>query len=287
MAKKFFLYGENEYTAKSFIKNHFHRYTVVDKSESFREYITQLDQLGLFGSNDVLVFYNVLSDVTDSFETLERTTADWLIWQTSAKGGLRKKERSKWEKIAEFKEFPHFSPYEVKNWLKQQSDAGGLQLSSAVVNQLIELHGNNLYALEQELRKLKSYGANVTPALLLEMSVSSVEEDLFGLLDAVATKDAQKLKQSLKVYLEGLYDEWLLYYMLVKHFRQLHRVKLGVSIQAHPYVQKKIMQQSKVWQIEELHHVLRFLLQIDKETKQGITDLRTELTNFVLSQSVR
>lgn len=192
----------------------------------------------------------------------------------------------KWLKEnAEVKEFGELRKPEARKWILEtieQWSNGAIEHSA--IEELIRLHGSNLWALNNEIKKLASFakGRGISLDDVRKLCVSFVDEKIFDFTDAIAMRNKKKAAILFTKLLFQQQDPWYVFAMIVRQFRLLTLMKSsGKLFKAHPFVVQKTRQQAKYWELDELKKVYKKLLDIDLSCKTGRGDLKTELSLLI------
>jgi len=186
-------------------------------------------------------------------------------------------------KNAEGQEFKMLRKPEVEKWITSLADSQ--IFSSGAVEELIRLHGSNLWALENEIKKLVAYtnGREITVEDVKKLCLPSAEENIFNFTDAVAVRNKNMAVKLFSNLLSQQQDPWYLFAMLVRQFRLLISMKSSGNLsKLHPFVVQTTRRQARYWELDELKKIYRQLFNIDVACKTGKGDLETELSLFLV-----
>lgn len=308
LAMIYLFYGADDYSIKQAIDEiakKFPEKIIIDKDHP--DYETYLSQPTLFGEEPLLVFRNFLPKSSKSEqEKLKETLAHYvkdksgqniIFWE--GKKLDKRLNLVKWFLLnVEIKEFKPLSLVKVREWVERKVETcHGMSLRKKTENkltpklitpgaleELIRRHGSNLWALDSEIRKLTTYGHNRTITLddVKLMCSSTTEENIFAFTDAIGNKNKTTTAKLFQNLIKQNHDPWYLFAMIVRQFRLLLLMKSsGKSRNLHPFVAKKIKQQTQHWKLEELKKIYQKLLDIEVACKKGMRDLETELALFI------
>lgn len=181
--------------------------------------------------------------------------------------------------------FPLLTNSELTVWLRRRATELNGQLTSQTANALIALIGNDLWQLDQELKKLVAY-CQQRPITLKEINLlvhGNFTEDIFRLTDAVGSQNKKLALQLLNQQLTNREPGGQAYTfsMIVRQFRLLLQIKdalarqivspasLAKELGLHPFVVKKILPQASKYTLEQLKNIYQKLLTIDFKVKTG------------------
>ncbi|MBU0708874.1 DNA polymerase III subunit delta [Patescibacteria group bacterium] len=293
----YLVYGEDTYRVKKKVnelRQGFATQKVIcDIDLDFNWDQLEVNQGYLFGEPQVWVFGDVL-DTSRGAEffgklqhVLERKMEATviIIWQS---GGLDERFKfSRWlKKNAEVHKFGPMNPPAVEKWIKDW--LGSQEVEDAAIKKLVEYHGSNLWLIENELRKLRAYtnGEKIAIGEVELLGCKSVEENIFRFIDALSYRNVAEAGSLLDILLTEGQDPAYLFSMIVRQFRLLLLAKGDDGLKGlHPYVARKVNQQSPRWEYPILKRIYAKLLEIDVDTKMGEKELETELWLLVAELS--
>ncbi len=172
---------------------------------------------------------------------------------------------------------------QIPAWIKKTARKTGFDITDNACIFLHQIAGNNLSEVANELDKLFiRYGNNTTIGIkeVQEVVASSRNYTIFELIDEVSSKHVNRAMTILDRFLqqEGIEGSLQVLGMLIRQIKLIGWAKSLMSeglpadskhLKVHPFVVKKIIQQSKKWQAEEIEQALTFLYLADKAIKSG------------------
>ncbi len=169
---------------------------------------------------------------------------------------------------------------ELLQWLAQEAQALGKILNLAAARRLVDMAGDNLSELTQELEKLALFAGQektLTPTLVSQLASHSRTYNIFALVDALGDPGAQKRLAALAHLLDLGEPPARILVMLARQFRLLLRLKdsppgtppeaLARALEVHPGVVKKLSQQATRFTTPTLQTHLWRLHQTDRQLK--------------------
>ena len=200
------------------------------------------------------------------------------------------------DKSSPVKNFDFLSGAKLENWAKKEFEAQKCSIGPQAVKKLINLVGNNSWALANEIEKLSNYKrGGIVEEPDIDILVSErTELNIFDFIDALAGKNQAKAAELLYKEITGGRDPYYILTMIIYQFRNLLLVKdlalrnlsfLDIAKKAgiHPFVVRKAIQSSNKFSVDELKKLYARLLDFDIATKMGKIDLIDSLYNFVLA----
>lgn len=191
------------------------------------------------------------------------------------------------EKYSE--EFKFLSPAELKKWIKKQVSQQGLQIENSGINLLINIYGNNLWLLKNELDKLiawqfKSEGQQkISQHDVENIALPKIEQNIWRLVDALGQKNKTQALKILSDQFKNEVNISEIITILAHQYRTILRIKsyietnqvlnhhqLAKKLSLHPFVCQKGLTQEKNYTLEELKKIYQQLLKIDilRKTKK-------------------
>lgn len=166
----------------------------------------------------------------------------------------------------------------LSEWIIQQSTKHSIHLNRTEAEQLLELIGDDRWALNTELQKLallKASGeANWLDSLKLIKNYS-----IFEITEFLAKRDVQNSMQHLNNFIANHSSNVLsLFGLLSSHFRLLLKYKLlssqklstsqiGAKLALTPWRTKKLLQEAQHYQLLELQNLILALAALDIQLK--------------------
>ena len=182
-------------------------------------------------------------------------------------------------------EFPQPAVGQLPAWIVKRAKKHGGEIDRTAANRLAAMIGVDLRRLDQEIEKLITYvnarrAINETDVELLV--ADSGLSNIFDLVDALGRRDGKRAARELHHLLDQGENPLGLLAMIVRQFRLLIQVKelserrfspdaIAKELKLHPFVAKKIGEQARNFNRQQLETIYRKLLDIDVEIKTGIT----------------
>ena len=161
---------------------------------------------------------------------------------------------------------------ELFQWLNQEAKGLGKTLALAAAQRLVEIVGDNLAELSQELEKLALYAGGektLTPNLVNQLATHSRTFNIFALVDALGEPGAHKRLTALGQLLDLGEPPARILVMLARQLRLLIRIKEGASAGSYlpQGVLRRLGQQAARFSDAALRAHLFLLHQIDLQLK--------------------
>lgn len=176
-------------------------------------------------------------------------------------------------------------PYQNKipEWVAERAREMGLTIRREAAQLLGEVVGNDLLALHQTLDQLAVYlggAGEITQAVVEELVARVKVNTIFELCDAIGERNRGEVLKLLGNILENRIAPLQILSMIVRHYRQLWRVKemsqrrltqqeIATAVGVHPFFVKSIVAQQRRFSEEELTSAFTHLLITDYKLKSS------------------
>ncbi|MBN2096333.1 DNA polymerase III subunit delta [Candidatus Peregrinibacteria bacterium] len=229
-----------------------------------------------------------LKRLTDYLEKIPETSVMVFVQPAPDK---RKSLYKKIVQLATVKEFIPLTGIPLNQWVENQAKTHGTSISSEDAEYLVSLAGQDLWRIDQELRKLSAYreGQPVDRKAIDQLVIPTIEANVFHLTDALGAKDHRKAVQNLHRTMAAGENLRQTFYMIVRQFRLFLQVggylnnypstspaNIATFLKIHPFVAKNTMGQLKHFKLEELKSAYARLLDIDVALKTSGIRITTD-----------
>jgi DNA polymerase-3 subunit delta len=168
------------------------------------------------------------------------------------------------------------------NWTRKKAVELGGSLSLDAAKVLAEYVGNNTQRATREIEKLLTYVAFQRPVDdddVHRLTSQDQEGDIFGMVDALGSRDGKKAQHLLHILLEE--GEVLqIFGMVTRQFRLLIQAReildsggsedgVRSQLNLHPWVAQKVTTQARQFSLPVLDGIYQQLLKIDVGGKSG------------------
>ena len=301
-----FLYGQDTYRSRQKLNEIVEHYQKIHQSGlnlisfeggglDFQDFKKAIDSTSMFKEKKLIVLKEIFSNQVFREEFLKESErllrADNLIlfWE---KGEMMINDPlfKFLKKYAKSQEFRLLEGEELRFWVKRKFAEYQTQIEEQALNKLIDFVGNNLWQMENEIRKLVNYKNGKTIEIKdIELLVSAkIETDIFKTVDALAARDKKFALKLIHQHLKKGSHPLYLLSMINFQFRNLLIVKSYESsansrripnekLKMHPYLVKKTRQQVKKFTLEELKKIYQKIFQVDLAIKTGKIEPKTAL----------
>jgi DNA polymerase-3 subunit delta len=174
-----------------------------------------------------------------------------------------------------------------------------VQIDSDAIDLLLELVGNNMLLLSQEIQKLLLYAgvdSVINREIVAQLVPKSAEQSVFSLVERVVQRDIAGAMRMLEELLMQQEEPIKILALLANQFRLLYQVKelqqrgyaqnqAASHLGVHPYRVKLAMGQAQRFSFQELRSIIDHLADADYDMKTGKLNKRLVLENFLMRLS--
>lgn len=308
MPENYLIIGDDEYLREKEIARirdkalHPHEIELNFSVYSSQEIMSVMDALGTMpfisdkrvvlvrnaGSLDDKGASAILSYLDKPFETsILILTADTDFRKTSSYGKFSKK----------MKELGAERPKEaaVRQWIRSFFEKEGIAISEEAVNLIIELKGQDTIGVKTELDKLALYssGKNIEVADVEQLVGRSMTETVFGLVDAIDAKNADRVFLVLSDLRDQKKQSVEVIGYLAWHLKNMQKVSLIASkgksedeiakeLGFSPWRAKRLISEARKYSHARVEKWLTLLLDADRDIKTGLKDADLALEMLVV-----
>ncbi len=211
----------------------------------------------------------------------------------------RKKITKLLKKEAEVLEANALQGQDIRAWIASQGTDQRVQIESDAIDLLLELVGNNMLLLSQEIQKLLLYaGADsvISQEIVAQLVPKSAEQSVFSLVERVVQRDIAGAMRMLEELLVQQEEPIKILALLANQFRLLYQVKelqqrgyaqnqAASHLGVHPYRVKLAMGQAQRFSFQELRSIIDHLADADYDMKTGKLNKRLVLEIFLMRLS--
>jgi DNA polymerase-3 subunit delta len=185
---------------------------------------------------------------------------------------------------------------DVPMWVQKMTKDRGLKIGREAQDILIQMVGNSLTDMDNEIQKLSQYIGERTEIAALDVrAVVSKHrmESVFDLTKSIAEQDRARSLYFLANLLDQGENELGILALIARHVRILNLVKEGIKegitasqlasrVGVPPFYINQYIQQARYWSEDRLEHLHKALLLTDKALKSSPISTSIWLENFVL-----
>jgi DNA polymerase-3 subunit delta len=236
------------------------------------------------------------SDLAEYLPTLPETTL--LIFvekKTLAKNNPIVKLAEKDKKRARVQAFNAPNSGALPDWIITHAEGKGTRIEFSAANDLAMFVGADLRALDNEIEKLIAYrrGETIRREDVRALVAPVQEQSIFELVDALGVRKTASALELLHDQLRHNAEPLYLLAMIVRQFRLLLQVKdlasrgmaleqIREQLKLHPFVARKVLEQSRNFTSDQLDLIYRKLLEVDLAMKTSRGDPTVTLDVLVV-----
>jgi len=201
--------------------------------------------------------------------------------------------------------FKSLSNTEIINWTKKEIEERGGKISREALYILTSLASGDLWQIDNDITKLlnyktgqqlklgKSESTEITDEDVKNLVSGQVNENIFALTDALASKNKKMAAKLLEDHLAAGLTEGYLLNMIIRQFKTLLQIRQAIDsgftsrkiitlLKIHPYVAQKGIGQVRNFSLDQLKKILSELIKIDYLMKSGQVDAITSISLLIV-----
>jgi DNA polymerase-3 subunit delta len=199
------------------------------------------------------------------------------------------------KKNAHVRQFGLPRPDDLADWIVNHAESKGGQIEFSGANDLAMFVGPDLRALDNELEELITFreGEVIRREDVRALVAPVQEQTIFELTDAMGKRDTVTALELLHEQLNHNAQPLYLLSMIARQFRMLLQVRdlaarglaldeIRARLSLHPFVARKVLEQSRNFSMDQLETIHRKLLEADIAMKTGRGDPGVNLDVLVM-----
>ena len=289
-----FLYGQDTYRSRQKLNEIIEHYKKIHKSglnlkyhdlkeKEYQEFQDEFRSTSMFDEKKLIVLKN--SSLNKDFQEKFLKDIKKFIQNGDIILFYEEKEIKKnkffdaLKKYGKSQEFGLLEVGTLKAWTKKEFENMGAKIESSALENLINFVGNDLWQMENEIKKLVSYKKEKIDVKDVELLVRpKIETDIFKTINALAQKNKKLALELLHKHLEKGDSPLYLLSMINFQFRNLLMVKsrkinpsfyADEDLKMHPYVVRKTTEQARRFTLLELKKIYQRIFKVDLGIKTG------------------
>lgn len=273
-------------------------------TSSLLDVIEDASTVGLFSTNKIIIlddcYFMCANKSIDDIERLEKylesyNPNNYCIFVTySDKVDTRKKIYKLLKSVAKIIEVSTTDDSYLVNYVKETLAKEQYKMED--INYFLNKVGKNLNNIKNELDKLMMYKLETKEIKNIDIdnvSIKSVEEEIFSLTDAVILKNTSKALTLLEEFLKKDYEELQIILLLASQFRFLFQVKrllnkgkseaeIAKILEVNPYRVKFSVKKLYSYSEDMLLDYIKKLAKMDHDIKLGLVNKKVALELFII-----
>lgn len=272
-------------------------FLIIENNFEFERLKNEAETLPFLGNKKVIIIKYIFETKNkDLFGKLEnwlqslKPQNDLIFIEKEIKPPVKKI----FEKCGKIENYQPLNPTEITNWILTEVKKQSGKISTKDANLLGTRIGSDLIALENEIKKLIAYNAEISENSIKHLTTEGYFDSIFTLMDAISEKNKKKSLDLLSRFVENDENYIYLLSMLSRQIRNLILVKylyeerksesqIVSETKLHPYVVKKTLTQSKNFALNKLLKMHRDLLNTDLTLKSTNSDPKLIFDRLIIS----
>jgi DNA polymerase-3 subunit delta len=187
------------------------------------------------------------------------------------------------KKFGKFQEFQPLRDWRLRFWVKKEFEKYQGKIEERAIKELIERVGEDLWRMEEEIKKLVSYrkGEEIKVEDVSLLVSPNVDLDIFRMLDHFASGERKKTLPLLKSHLEKGESPFYLLTMIRYQLKNLFLAKTNSLGHLPLFIKRKLLFLSKKFETSELKRIYQKTFEIEAKIKLGKIDPEIALTLFL------
>jgi len=281
---------------KLLLKNNGYKKWVVDADENFElgRIIDEITNFDLFGDKKIVFLKRVsknsvlMEELSKYFDKIK--DLDLIIWDEN-KIDLRFKFYKNAKENNKVLEFELPKKNYMLSWISSIAKAYNVRLSDEDVEYLYLIWGTNKWGIVTEVLKIKCFTDSSEPINVKELINESTgpERELWDLIRYFSNREGEKFINELTKVSNLETKSQLIISLLHRELRNIGKVLYLHSnngdysiLGLHPYTLKLTLANSSKYSIEKIVEMLKDLMIIDNNDREGTGHFLVEMTQFTL-----
>lgn len=308
----FFFYGEDSFRSRQKLREVVLEYQKVRsgglnlilldfEKDSFDDFLEKVGSLPLFASKRLIILQNAfLSDSLTKHLLKYFKDKPTIAEDTNLvffEVGVPRSNHPLFvflKKTAKTQEFGPLPSPRLSLWVKKEVELFGGKITIPAQNRLVVLLGNDLWALENEIKSLVAFkkGQIIEVGDLTFLPVPRLEASIFKTIDAIANHDTKTALELLDrhwgqgdspIYLLSMVGYQFRNLLLVKNLLEKGRLLPTIVKMTglNPFVARRCLSQADKFTFPRLKQIYAGLLETDRQIKTGRVNPRQGLEFFV------
>jgi len=293
-----FLFGKNCYLARKKLNEIVKYYKKIHKSGlnlkflegenlNFQDFKNLFDSQPMFKEKKLIVLKNIFSNQKFKEEFLkekEKFLDRDKIILIYEKNEIQKKDIffQFLKNNAKYQEFKPLEGKKLENWVKKEFERYQVKISPQVLEKLINFVGNDLWQMENEIKKILTFKKNgkIKEKDIESLISNETETNVFKVIEAILKKDRKEALKRINFLLtkgtkasfiisifKSQFRKFLIIKDLVK--RGVKKEKIISKTKFHPFLIERNLASLKKMEIEQLEKIYQKIFQLDKKIKTG------------------
>jgi len=301
--------GENTFLAKRKLKEIIDYYKSKYKSglnlkflnlkeKNFQDFKSEILSLPMFSEKKFFILENASQnlDFKENFlKEIEKFKGkDFVILFFEKKDVSKDNFFQKLKNHAKFQEFKPLSFLQLRYWIKREFQKMGREIDPKAIEKLILYAGNDLWQINNEIKKLVTYKkkGKILPEDVISLASLNFNANVFDIIEAIAKKNKKRALKLIYSYLERgekilplisvLKFQWRILLVIKDLLERGKKQKEIISLlNFHPFFIQKTIKLAKNFRFQELKKLYQKIFELDLKIKLGRIDPELALSLFL------
>ncbi|MBQ7307924.1 MAG: DNA polymerase III subunit delta [Clostridia bacterium] len=179
----------------------------------------------------------------------------------------------------------------IKKYIIVQTQKNNIDIDFDAIDLLIQYSNGNMSFVDTELKKCMAYTNHITIDTIKELVSLHTEYQIYEFTNSIGKKENEKCIEIMNNFLSNKNIMPTLLYLLYSHFRKLYfisissknDIELSEEYKIKPYAVKKLREQLKFYNKNQLENILKLISDSDYKIKNGELDIKSAVYNIVFS----
>jgi DNA polymerase-3 subunit delta len=303
------LYGEDTFRLKRKLNEIINYYKKKHKSglnlrfldlreKNFEDFKNEIQSSPMFSEKKFLILENASLNSTFKEKFLKEIekfkSQDIILLFLEKQNVLKDPFFQELKKHSKYQEFKPLNLLKLKYWVREEFKRYGKEIEKEALFRLIELIGNDLWQLDNEIKKLVNFqkGNKITVEDVKKLVPENTRVDVFKTIDAIAANNKKRALKLLNSLFEKGEKPSFLIAMLKFQFRNLLLIKdliergktqreIILSLNLHSFLVRKLFPLAKRFNKEKLKRIYFQIFNLENKIKTGKIDPKLSLEIFV------
>lgn len=207
----------------------------------------------------------------------------------------RKKLVKQIEKYCKVFKYQKLENKDLTDFIKNELNRKKVIIERDALNYFINIEGNDLYKIVNDIEKLSIHGGNITKDIISSLINRTIEDDIWKFTNSIYARDGKTCFKSYEDMKQMSTEPLALIGLIASQFRFLFQVRtladLGFSSEkiadelgANPYRVKMNFNVALQYDVKEIMKVLNDLSELDQNIKKGLIDKNLGFELFLVNR---
>jgi DNA polymerase-3 subunit delta len=304
-----FIYGQDNFRSRQKLTEIIEHYKKIHKSgfnlkildlkeKTFEEFENEVKSSPMFFEKKLLILKNSNSNSKFKEKFLKNIEKykgkDKILLFFEESEVPKDKFFKELKKHSKFQEFKPLNEWELARWVKGKLEKYNIEIEKEAFLTLIETVGNDLWRMENEIKKLVTFRKNgkIKKEDVETLVSVDAEINIFGAIEAILKKNKKKALKTVNFLLDKGEKIPYLISVFKSQFRKLliikdlananfRKDKIISKTKFHPFFVEKNLTLLREIKMERLERIYHKIFQLDKKIKSGKIPPRVGFSLFI------